>query len=78
MKKTVLIVFILMCSACFPPDEIVLTDEEKKARIETLAKEQIEQVKKEIEANCEQIFERNVARAVDSLVAVYLDSTEFK
>lgn len=76
MKKIFLIIFLFFSSACFTPDEIVLTDEEKHKQIETLAKERMEQAKLQIETYCDENFERLVARAVDSLVAVYLDSTE--
>ena len=78
MKKILFIALFLFVSACFTPDDIVLNQGEKHAKIEALAKERMKQVKLEIETNCEQNFNRYVARAVDSLVAVHLDSTEYK
>jgi len=65
-------------SACFAPDTITLSNEQRALLIDSLAKQEIEKMIPIVEENCSDNFERYVAKAVDSLVTVHLDSTKYK
>ncbi len=73
-----LISMMLWVSSCFAPDTVTLSNEERDFMIDSLAKQEIEKMIPIVEEDCTTNFERYVAKAVDSLVTIHLDSTQYK
>lgn len=73
-----LIIVMFLIPSCFSPDTITLSQVERDAKIDSLTQQRITAITPIMEQKCTQNFERYVAKAVDSLVNVHLDSTEYK
>lgn len=67
----------LMFSGCFTPDDIKLTEAQKKQHIDSIYQLEYKRLQPIMDENCEKNFDKLVNRAVDSLVNVYLDSTKY-
>lgn len=73
-----LISITLWLSACFTPDTTTLSTEARDMMIDSLALQEIKRIIPIMDKRCETNFDRYVAKAVDSLVTVHLDSTQYK
>lgn len=65
-------------SSCLTPDNINLTEIEKKAHIDSVFQMEFKKIQPTIDNGCGENYEKLVNRAVDSLVNVYLDSTQYE
>ncbi|MFK7950295.1 MAG: hypothetical protein AB8G11_22085 [Saprospiraceae bacterium] len=67
----------LSVSGCFTPDDIKLTEAQKKQYIDSVYQLEYKRLQPIMDENCEDNFDKLVNRAVDSLINVYLDSTKY-
>lgn len=68
---------LLMASGCFSPEDIKLTEPQKRAHVDSVYQLEYERLQPILDKSCADNFEKLTNRAVDSLVNVYLDSTKY-
>lgn len=74
----ILAFLVLLIAGCFSPDDIKLTEPQKRAHVDSIYQLEYKRLQPVLDNNCEDNFDKLVNRTVDSLVNVYLDSTKYE